>query len=58
MDNNYRANIAKWLALPNKKLEKWFADVLILMRTMTGHAMDIAAIMKDVEDTGECDTEV
>ncbi|XP_076376723.1 coiled-coil domain-containing protein 142 isoform X1 [Megalopta genalis] len=58
MDNNYRANISKWLPLPGGVLEKWFAESSSLDDRMGNLAECIALIIRDITDVQACDLEV
>ncbi|XP_076651754.1 coiled-coil domain-containing protein 142 [Halictus rubicundus] len=58
MDNNYRANISKWLPLPGGVLEKWFAESSLLDDRMGNLAECIALIIRDITDVQACDLEV
>ncbi|XP_078032819.1 coiled-coil domain-containing protein 142 [Augochlora pura] len=58
MDNNYRANISKWLPLPGGVLEKWFAESSSLDDGMGNLAECIALIIRDITDVQACDLEV
>ncbi|XP_076241488.1 uncharacterized protein LOC143183696 [Calliopsis andreniformis] len=58
MDNNYRANISKWLSLPGGVLEKWFGESSVLAERMGNLAERIALIMQDITDVQACDLQV
>ncbi|KAG7190741.1 hypothetical protein KM043_006813 [Ampulex compressa] len=58
MDNNYRANITKWLPPPCGALQEWFAESLELCSRMSKLVECIALIIEDVVDARTCDLEV
>lgn len=58
MDNNYRANITKWLPLSDGLLDQWLVDASLLDERMGKLAGCIALIIEDFAEARTCDLEV